>query len=206
MSEPLWVKSHTQVDAALQRFTAGDDVILDREFFIHDIRASRAHVEGLQRIGILTVDEAYQLDKELAALAEDFERGEFVLDARYEDGHSAIEARLTERLGDVGRKVHTGRSRNDQDPGRNAAVAARAPAGVACALHRDRQRLSCTRAIQKRCRCPATRICSVQWCRPPRCGMRASPRPSSTTPCSRATRVPGSTRIHSGRLLAMGSI
>jgi argininosuccinate lyase len=114
MSEPLWAKSHTQVNAALQRFTAGDDVILDREFFIHDIRASRAHVEGLQRIGILTADEAQLLDHELAALAEDFARGEFVLDARFEDGHSAIEARLTERLGDVGRKVHTGRSRNDQ--------------------------------------------------------------------------------------------
>jgi argininosuccinate lyase len=114
MSDPLWAKSTTQVDAVLQRFTAGDDVILDREFFLHDIRASRAHVEGLQRIDILTASEAQRLDDELAALAADFARGDFVLDARYEDCHSAIEARLTERLGDVGRKVHTGRSRNDQ--------------------------------------------------------------------------------------------
>jgi len=114
MSDPMWAKSNTQVDAALQRFTAGDDVILDREFFLHDIRASRVHVEGLQRIGILNADEARALDTELAVLAVDFSRGDFVLDARYEDCHSAIEARLTERLGDVGRKVHTGRSRNDQ--------------------------------------------------------------------------------------------
>ncbi len=114
MSDPMWAKSNTQVDAALQSFTAGDDVLLDREFLLHDIRASRAHVEGLQRIGILNAEEASALDRELAALARDFTRGDFVLDARHEDCHSAIEARLTERLGDVGRKVHAGRSRNDQ--------------------------------------------------------------------------------------------
>jgi argininosuccinate lyase len=114
MTDPMWAKSNTQVDAMLQRFTAGDDVILDREFFLHDIRASRVHVEGLERIGILSADEALRLDAELATLAEDFARGAFVLDGQYEDGHSAIEVRLTERFGDVGRKVHTGRSRNDQ--------------------------------------------------------------------------------------------
>ena len=96
------------------RFLAGDDVLLDREFLAFDIQASIAHVEGLQRIGLLSVDESAALVRELHALAEDFAAGRFVLDGRYEDGHSAIEARLTERLGDVGRKVHTGRSRNDQ--------------------------------------------------------------------------------------------
>jgi argininosuccinate lyase len=114
MTDPMWAKSNTPVDAVLQRFTAGDDVILDREFFAHDIRASRVHIEGLERIGILSADEALRLDAELATLGEDFARGLFVLDGQFEDGHSAIEARLTERLGDVGRKVHTGRSRNDQ--------------------------------------------------------------------------------------------
>lgn len=114
MTDPVWAKPDTLVDAALQRFTAGDDVVLDREFLMHDIRASRVHIEGLQRIGILNAEEASTLDRELAALGDDFMRGDFALDARYEDCHSAIEARLTERLGDVGRKVHTGRSRNDQ--------------------------------------------------------------------------------------------
>ncbi|MEP7098731.1 MAG: lyase family protein, partial [Dokdonella sp.] len=120
MTEPLWKKPssqglpRTELDQAMQRFTAGDDVLLDREFFLHDIRASRVHVEGLQRIGVLNREEANALDAELAALAEDFASGVFVLDAQHEDGHSAIELRLTERLGDVGRKVHTGRSRNDQ--------------------------------------------------------------------------------------------
>ncbi len=114
MSELLWQKPGVAVDARIQAFLAGDDVLLDREFFLHDIAASAAHAEGLQRIGILTGDELAGLTRELAALAEDFRTGRFVLDARHEDGHSAIEARLTERLGDAGRKIHTGRSRNDQ--------------------------------------------------------------------------------------------
>ncbi len=114
MSDLLWQKPGVTVDAEIQAFLAGDDVILDREFFLHDIAASRAHAEGLQRIGILTGDELAALSRELEALADDFGNGVFVLDATYEDGHSAIEARLTERLADAGRKIHTGRSRNDQ--------------------------------------------------------------------------------------------
>jgi len=114
MTQPLWQKSDTKVDAKIMRFLAGDDVMLDREFFLHDITASKAHVEGLANIGVMTADEAVALKRELDALACDFRSGTFVLDEQFEDGHSAIEARLTERLGDTGRKVHTGRSRNDQ--------------------------------------------------------------------------------------------
>ncbi|MDR6672676.1 argininosuccinate lyase [Xanthomonas sp. 1678] len=114
MTNLLWQKPGVAVDAKIQAFLAGDDVILDREFFLHDIAASGAHAEGLQRIGILSADELAGLQRELAILAEDFRGGAFVLDERFEDGHSAIEARLTERLGDAGRKIHTGRSRNDQ--------------------------------------------------------------------------------------------
>ena len=114
MSDLLWQKPGISVDAAIQSFLAGDDVIIDREFFLHDIAASCAHAEGLQHIGILSQEELTALLRELDALAVDFRDGKFVLDERYEDGHSAIEARLTERLGDAGRKIHTGRSRNDQ--------------------------------------------------------------------------------------------
>ncbi len=114
MAELLWQKPGVAVDAQIQRFLAGDDVVLDREFFLHDIAASTAHAEGLQRIGILSAEELEGLKRELAILAEDFRSGAFVLDERYEDCHSAIESRLTERLGDAGRKIHTGRSRNDQ--------------------------------------------------------------------------------------------
>jgi len=114
MSDLLWQKTGVRVDAQIMKFLAGSDVVLDRELLPYDIRASRAHAEGLGRIGILDADETAALLRELDALAADVESGSFVLDDRYEDGHSAIEARLIERLGDTGRKVHTGRSRNDQ--------------------------------------------------------------------------------------------
>ncbi|MEN5116833.1 argininosuccinate lyase [Luteimonas sp. TWI662] len=114
MSNLLWQKPGVAVDTQIQAFLAGDDVILDRAFFLHDIAASAAHAQGLQRVGILSSDELAGLERELATLAEDFRSGAFVLDDRFEDGHSAIEARLTERLGDAGRRIHTGRSRNDQ--------------------------------------------------------------------------------------------
>ena len=114
MTDLLWQKPGVRVDERIQQFCAGDDVILDREFFLFDIQASAAHAEGLQRIGILDADELAGITRELDALARDFTTGDFVLDDRFEDGHSAIEARLVERLGDAGRKIHTGRSRNDQ--------------------------------------------------------------------------------------------
>ncbi len=114
MAELLWQKSDTRVDARIQRFLAGEDVILDRELFAYDVRASRAHAEGLQRIGILSSDELAAICTGLDALLLAFEQGEFVLDERYEDSHSAIEAWLIDRLGDTGRRIHTGRSRNDQ--------------------------------------------------------------------------------------------
>ena len=114
MSDLLWQKPGVAVDARIQAFLAGDDVVLDREFFLHDIAASQAHAEGLQRIGVLSAGELAGIVRELGMLADDFRSGAFVLDDRYEDGHSAIEARLTERLGDAGKRIHTGRSRNDQ--------------------------------------------------------------------------------------------
>ena len=114
MSDLLWQKPGIAVDAEIQAFLAGNDVLLDGEFFLYDIQASAAHADGLQAIGILDAGECQGLQRELAQLADDFRSGAFVLDARYEDGHSAIEARLTERLGDAGRRIHTGRSRNDQ--------------------------------------------------------------------------------------------
>lgn len=114
MSSLLWAKPGIGIDADIQRFLAGDDVILDREFIRYDLRASAAHAEGLQRIGVLSADELAAILRELAALDADLVAGRFVLDARFEDMHSAIEARLIEGLGDTGKKIHTGRSRNDQ--------------------------------------------------------------------------------------------
>ncbi|MBI5495808.1 MAG: argininosuccinate lyase [Deltaproteobacteria bacterium] len=114
MVKPLWDKGAASPDDRMQRFCAGDDVSWDRALFPHDIRASRAHVRGLLRIGLLTEAECAALCNGLDELHAAFGAGTFVLDARYEDGHTAIEAFLGEMLGETGRKVHTGRSRNDQ--------------------------------------------------------------------------------------------
>lgn len=115
MSErPIWDKGGTAADERLMRFLAGDDVRLDQHLLRSDIRASMAHVNGLRRVGILDGKESAALAAALNELEGLVSAGQFVLDDRYEDGHSAIEAFLTQRLGDVGRKVHAGRSRNDQ--------------------------------------------------------------------------------------------
>ena len=114
MSQILWDKGGADVDARIMAFCAGEDVLLDRALLLHDLTATRAHVEGLARIDVLTDAERDALLEHLAAMARAVRAGEFVLDERFEDGHSAIEAWLTERAGPVGQKVHTGRSRNDQ--------------------------------------------------------------------------------------------
>ncbi|MFO0661571.1 MAG: argininosuccinate lyase [Polyangiaceae bacterium] len=114
MSNLLWDKGGSSVDRDIQDFLAGDDVVLDRQLFVYDIRASQAHVRGLGRISLLTNVEVDALVSKLDALRELFVSGAFVLDERFEDGHSAIESYLTEQLGELGKKVHTGRSRNDQ--------------------------------------------------------------------------------------------
>ncbi len=112
---PLWQKSGAdEADAELQAFCAGDDVLTDRHLFLFDIEATAAHARGLERIGVLTAKDARALEAALEALALDYRGGAFVLDARFEDGHSAIESELVRRVGEAGRRVHAGRSRNDQ--------------------------------------------------------------------------------------------
>jgi argininosuccinate lyase len=114
MSTLLWQKAGVEVDERIQRFLAGDDVVLDREFLRYDIRASREHARGLAAIGILSEQDFAGIDAVLTDLDADVVHERFVLDSTYEDGHSAIESVLTEKLGDAGRRIHTGRSRNDQ--------------------------------------------------------------------------------------------
>ena len=118
MTDPVWKKTGQQaVPEAIMRFLAGQDVELDRELLPFDIRASRAHARGLARIGVLAEEQAEASCRELDALADAFAAGEFELDRRFEDGHSAIEWWLTERLGETGKRIHAGRSRNDQGAG-----------------------------------------------------------------------------------------
>ncbi|HEX2065664.1 MAG TPA: lyase family protein, partial [Candidatus Thermoplasmatota archaeon] len=86
----------------------------DRPFLVHDLAGSSAHVLGLAKAGLLTRDEARALLLGLRAVLRDHEAGAFAPAAELEDLHMNVEARLTAELGDVGRRLHTGRSRNDQ--------------------------------------------------------------------------------------------
>jgi argininosuccinate lyase len=113
MSGRLWDKGGV-TDAEMMRYTARDDWRLDERLLAYDLTATLAHVRGLARIGVLGEDELARMETALAELRARAERGELRLGPEHEDGHSAIEALLVERLGDLGKKVHTGRSRNDQ--------------------------------------------------------------------------------------------
>lgn len=116
MTNYLWSKSSAGNENALaiQHYMSGQDIILDREIFIFDLRATTAHAAGLNGVGILNDDEFTSIVNALNELGEQFLSGKFILEAPFEDGHSAIELWLTEKLPDAGPKVHTGRSRNDQ--------------------------------------------------------------------------------------------
>lgn len=113
-STPLWAKPDMHIEHDAMSFMSRDDVLQDRELFLFDIRATRAHVHGLTQIGLMSIDQSHAIDDALDQLITDYRDGSFVLDHRYEDGHSAIEAYLIEQLGETGKRVHLGRSRNDQ--------------------------------------------------------------------------------------------
>lgn len=114
MAKPVWQSNDTQLDERIMRFLAGNDVTLDQQLFMFDVQATLAHVKGLVSISVLTRDEGESLAAALTAVGEGFLSGELQLTEEFEDGHSAIEHWVTERVGDLGGKVHTGRSRNDQ--------------------------------------------------------------------------------------------
>ena len=99
-------------DAFVARFTASVDV--DKRLYHHDIRGSIAHANGLRAAGVLDADERRAIVEGLEAIEAEIERGEFAWDPALEDVHMNIEARLTELVGEAGKKLHTARSRNDQ--------------------------------------------------------------------------------------------
>ena len=113
MAQKLWEKN-VQVDQEVDRFTVGKDREMDLYLAKYDVLGSMAHITMLERIGLLTADELQTL---LAALREIYkvaDRGEFVIEEGIEDVHSQVELMLTRSLGDMGKKIHSGRSRNDQ--------------------------------------------------------------------------------------------
>ena len=113
MAQKLWEKS-VQVNKDIERFTVGRDREMDLYLAKHDVLGSMAHITMLESIGLLTKEELEQLLAELKNIYASAEKGEFVIEDGVEDVHSQVELMLTRRLGDIGKKIHSGRSRNDQ--------------------------------------------------------------------------------------------
>ena len=113
MAKKLWDKNST-VSPEIERFTVGRDCELDLLLARYDILGSIAHSTMLESIGMLTSEEMNDLHRELREIYAVTERGEFIIEEGVEDVHSQVELLLTQRLGDMGKKIHSGRSRNDQ--------------------------------------------------------------------------------------------
>ncbi|MDG2460475.1 MAG: argininosuccinate lyase [Luminiphilus sp.] len=112
-SQELWGGRFSEpTDTFVQRFTASE--AFDRKLAVYDIAGSRAHAEMLEVAGVLTADENHAIQDGLTTVLEEIERGTFEWSVEREDVHMNIEARLTELIGETGKKLHTGRSRNDQ--------------------------------------------------------------------------------------------
>ncbi|MDR1416198.1 MAG: argininosuccinate lyase [Prevotellaceae bacterium] len=109
----LWNKG-VEPDKLVEKFTVGKDRELDLQLAKHDVAGSMAHIKMLQSIGLLTPDELSALLGGLEQIALDIAAGSFAIDPNVEDVHSQVELLLTQRLGEVGKKIHAGRSRNDQ--------------------------------------------------------------------------------------------
>lgn len=109
----LWSKG-ADATRTVEDFTVGNDRILDLRLAKYDVQGSKAHIKMLESIGLLTSEELEALTAGLDAIAAEIESGDFVLEDDIEDIHSQVEMNLTRRLGDMGKKIHSGRSRNDQ--------------------------------------------------------------------------------------------
>ena len=113
MANKLWEKNF-EVNQEIERFTVGRDREMDLYLAKYDVLGSMAHITMLESIGLLGKDELPQLLQALRAIYAQCERGEFVIEDGVEDVHSQVELMLTRELGDMGKKIHSGRSRNDQ--------------------------------------------------------------------------------------------
>ncbi len=109
----LWQKKHG-LDPAIERFTVGRDYLIDNYLVKHDVQASKAHAKMLAKIGILKSSEYKRLSKQLDIFQKLHSQGKIKITLHDEDCHTAIENYLTSKLGNLGKKIHTGRSRNDQ--------------------------------------------------------------------------------------------
>jgi len=110
----LWQKENTQISELIEAFTVGRDREFDLELAKYDIQGSLAHVTMLAKVGLLPEADLIAIKKELENILGEIAQGTFVLNPDVEDIHSQIELMLTERIGEAGKKIHSGRSRNDQ--------------------------------------------------------------------------------------------
>ena len=109
----LWSKG-TQATELVDDFTVGNDRVLDLRLAKYDVLGSKAHIKMLESIGLLSAEELEILTEGLDVILKEIEAGDFILEDDVEDIHSQVELLLTRRLGDMGKKIHSGRSRNDQ--------------------------------------------------------------------------------------------
>ena len=110
----LWEKNNTAIDKTVEEFTVGDDYLIDMTLIKYDITASIAHAKTMLKAEIITEDELKELMIGLQKLSTAVENKEFLIKQEDEDMHTAIENFLVLELGEIGKKIHTGRSRNDQ--------------------------------------------------------------------------------------------
>ncbi|PLV60392.1 argininosuccinate lyase [Thermotoga sp. KOL6] len=113
MSEKLWEKGY-KINEEIEKFTVGDDYLVDMKIIEYDIKASIVHSRMLQKVGLLTEEEQVRIEKALEELLGLVKEGKFQIKPEEEDCHTAIENFLVEKLGETGKKIHTARSRNDQ--------------------------------------------------------------------------------------------
>ena len=113
MATKLWQKNYT-LDTMMESFTVRKDYILDEDLVLSDLIGSASQAKGLVKMGILTEEEGANLLEGLAKIAELRLNNDFPIERSDEDCHTAIEMFLTKEYGDAGKKIHTGRSRNDQ--------------------------------------------------------------------------------------------
>ena len=110
----LWNKDSTTLSESIEKFTVGNDKIFDVQLAKHDVIGSIAHAKMLNSIGILNDEEIVGVEKALNIILQKVIDGKFIIEENVEDVHSQIEMMLTNMIGDAGKKIHTGRSRNDQ--------------------------------------------------------------------------------------------
>jgi len=110
----LWEKKGSDINAQIEKFTVGRDPEFDLVLAKYDVQGSMAHAKMLESVSMLNAEEAKAIQKELENIELEITLGKFRIEAGVEDVHSQIELNLTKKLGEAGKKIHSGRSRNDQ--------------------------------------------------------------------------------------------